>query len=405
MAAFSTLLRALGVTLLMLVAAAALPVHAWWAKGHMAIAEVARRNLRADVLEKVEACATMLNKLGPFPNTTTMVEMGPWADDIRSMGLNTMFTWHFIDTPFNPDNIAITITENGTKMTFNPVENVNVQTVIPMLVSAVKAAGATSDVIVTSVANLIHFVGDIHMPLHSADLFSTTYPSGDNGGNKQTVVVDAAGTSMKLHAFWDSMGEGPHAEPARPLSATAYAELQAFVDDLVAENAFTEAEMMTMDSSVMAAESYDLAVQNVYPGIGSRTVLTQAYKNQAQVLCRQRVTLAGYRLATILNSALSGVSLSTIKKSVQQIQDGVEVTHTGDTYNYYAFHGVERGAAAGIFLSCFAIGCLVATAVAYVVFSMHQVHRNVKQQAPEAVPDNNDPNNNDPSNNAIDVNA
>jgi hypothetical protein len=381
MTAFNTPLRVVCVTLLLAVAMA-VPTHAWWAKGHMAVAEIARRNLRADVLEKVEACATVLGKLGPFPKTSSMVEMAPWADDLKSLSLNTMATWHFVDTPFNPDGITITI---------NPVENVNVQTIIPMLVTAITAPGATSDSIATSVANLIHFVGDIHMPLHSAELFSATYPLGDYGGNKQVVIVNAAtGVRQNLHAFWDSMGEGPQADPDRPLNATAYAALQAFVDDLIANNVFTEAEMMTTNSSVMAAESFDLAVQNVYPGITNGMVLSQAYKDQAQVLSHQRVTLAGYRLAAMLNSALASVPLSTIQKSTRQIQDAVEVTQTGDTINYYAFKGVERGAAAGIFLSCFAIGCLLATAIVYTICYVRRSQRmkEMEQKKASTLPNN-----------------
>ncbi|KPI82632.1 putative 3'-nucleotidase/nuclease [Leptomonas seymouri] len=163
------------------------------------------------------------------------------------------------------------------------------------------------------------------------------------------------------------MAEGPQADPERPLSDAAYAALQDFVDDLIASNSFTEAEMMNTNSSVMAAESFDLAMRNVYPGVASGTVLTADYKAQAKILTHQRVTLAGYRLATILNSALAGVSLDTINESMKEIQDSVKMTQTGDIFNYYSLKGVERGAAAGIFLSCFAVGCLLAAAVTYAI--------------------------------------
>ncbi|KPI83767.1 putative 3'-nucleotidase/nuclease [Leptomonas seymouri] len=163
------------------------------------------------------------------------------------------------------------------------------------------------------------------------------------------------------------MAEGPQADPERPLSNAAYAALQDFVDDLMGYNSFTEAEMMNTNPSVMAAESFDLAMRNVYPGIVNGTVLTADYKTQAKILSHQRVTLAGYRLATILNSALAGVSLDTINESMKEIQDSVNVTQTGDIFNYYSLKGVERGAAAGIFLSCFAVGCLLAAAVTYAI--------------------------------------
>ncbi|TPP44243.1 S1/P1 Nuclease family protein [Leishmania donovani] len=315
MAAFAFSAHALLAAVIAMLLLLALPTQAWWDKGHMCIAEIARRNLKPNVQAKVQACADVLNKIGPFPKSTNIVELGPWADDLKSMGLYTMSTWHFIDTIYNPQDVKVTI---------NPVEIVNVASVIPMLISAITSPAATSDIITTSVANLIHFVGDIHMPLHSADLFSPEYPLGDLGGNKQIVIVnESAGTSMKLHAFWDSMCEGPQNNAVRPLDKDAYAELSAFVDNLVKSYSFTEEQMMMTNSTIMAAESYELAVKNVYPGISDRT-------------------------------------------------DEVEVTHTGDTYNYYAFSGVESGAAAGIFLSSFAIGCLLATAVVLAALYMRR---------------------------------
>lgn len=50
---------------------------------------------------------------------------------------------------------------------------------------------------------LIHLAGDIHQPLHSVALFNKTYPRGDLGGNRETVIL-LNGTEKKLHQFWDS---------------------------------------------------------------------------------------------------------------------------------------------------------------------------------------------------------
>lgn len=50
---------------------------------------------------------------------------------------------------------------------------------------------------------LVHVVGDIHQPLHSAELHNSTYPSGDLGGNSLKMVL-LNGTIQNLHAFWDA---------------------------------------------------------------------------------------------------------------------------------------------------------------------------------------------------------
>jgi S1/P1 Nuclease len=44
-----------------------------------------------------------------------------------------------------------------------------------------------------ALAWLFHLVGDIHQPLHTAQLFTTEYPQGDRGGNEICVRVTQAG--------------------------------------------------------------------------------------------------------------------------------------------------------------------------------------------------------------------
>jgi hypothetical protein len=52
---------------------------------------------------------------------------------------------------------------------------------------------------------LFHLVGDIHQPLHTAQLFTVDYPQGDRGGNEICVHVTQAGQPMDLHRFWDGV--------------------------------------------------------------------------------------------------------------------------------------------------------------------------------------------------------
>ena len=52
-----------------------------------------------------------------------------------------------------------------------------------------------------ALAWLFHLVGDIHQPLHTAQLFTVDYPKGDRGGNEICVRVTQAGQPMDLHRF------------------------------------------------------------------------------------------------------------------------------------------------------------------------------------------------------------
>ena len=49
---------------------------------------------------------------------------------------------------------------------------------------------------------IIHYVGDIHQPLHATSLVDSDYPSGDFGGNRE-YLPDICG-AHNLHSVWDS---------------------------------------------------------------------------------------------------------------------------------------------------------------------------------------------------------
>ena len=56
-----------------------------------------------------------------------------------------------------------------------------------------------------ALAWLFHLVGDLHQPLHTAQLFTVEYPQGDRGGNEICVRMTQAGQPMDLHRFWDGV--------------------------------------------------------------------------------------------------------------------------------------------------------------------------------------------------------
>jgi hypothetical protein len=56
-----------------------------------------------------------------------------------------------------------------------------------------------------ALAWLFHLVGDIHQPLHTAQIFTAEYPKGDRGGNEICLRVTQAGQPTDLHRFWDGV--------------------------------------------------------------------------------------------------------------------------------------------------------------------------------------------------------
>ena len=54
-----------------------------------------------------------------------------------------------------------------------------------------------------SVRLLIHYLGDIHQPLHSLSRVDPDYPAGDRGGNDFPLPNHYS--AAELHAVWDSV--------------------------------------------------------------------------------------------------------------------------------------------------------------------------------------------------------
>ena len=50
---------------------------------------------------------------------------------------------------------------------------------------------------------IIHYVGDVHQPLHSTAEVDDEFPTGDRGGNSEK--VPSQGGADNLHAIWDSV--------------------------------------------------------------------------------------------------------------------------------------------------------------------------------------------------------
>eukprot|EP01001_Neometanema_parovale_P007762 NODE_4054_length_1122_cov_82.674675_g3860_i0.p1 GENE.NODE_4054_length_1122_cov_82.674675_g3860_i0~~NODE_4054_length_1122_cov_82.674675_g3860_i0.p1 ORF type:complete len:294 (+),score=97.10 NODE_4054_length_1122_cov_82.674675_g3860_i0:57-938(+) len=259
---------------------------AWWCTGHMTVAEIAKQSLSDDTKKMVDEYVTYMYKQGNFTMNPTMVEAACWADDLKEDGLYAMGDWHFINLRVNP-----------THMKLPAVDSQNVVSIIDDLEKALKEAKGNAWVQGFSLLNLIHFVGDVHQPLHAATLFDATFPPpvGDEGGNK--FMVKYQGKTLKLHQFWDSIGELRTTDPTRPLSPADQANITAFATELIHTHNFTKAQIDNYNTSSWAQESLVLATDYAYGKLKPDGVLTEAYIQKAREVCKSQIALAGLRLA------------------------------------------------------------------------------------------------------------
>eukprot|EP00744_Colponema_vietnamica_P014785 GILI01020700.1.p1 GENE.GILI01020700.1~~GILI01020700.1.p1 ORF type:complete len:340 (+),score=89.18 GILI01020700.1:53-1072(+) len=287
---------------------------AWWCVGHMTVAKIAQTQMQPATIAYVNSVIQTLSAAGPFKESPDMVQAACWADDLKTMDIKEMASWHFIDQPYAPNNFPVP---------GQPVQDENVAKAIDQLYlgSKTNKENPTGWAMGFNLANMIHFVGDIHQPLHATELFSTIYPTGDAGGNAETVFVDGATTN--LHAVWDSICWTWNTDLVRPLSASDLTKLDTYSSGLLAKYTFTDDQIGVYDPYTMANESFSIAVSTAYNGIVNNTVITQPYLAACLPAAEQRVALGGLRLGKQLQYLLG----SFAEKRAANAEKGVLDMH------------------------------------------------------------------------------
>ena len=103
--------------------------------------------------------------------------------------------WHFINLPYVPPGSHLNAADF-------PVPTPNVVTQITSGIDKVRHGTAEERAIY--LCWVLHLVGDIHQPLHCAELYSEQFPQGDRGGNLDLIRV-GDGKPVVLHLLWDGL--------------------------------------------------------------------------------------------------------------------------------------------------------------------------------------------------------
>src|SRR5215510_7012270 len=224
-----------------------------------------------------------------------------WADDIRSNDKQQhRALWHYINWPFKPEGQPASV------QTREP-EPVNILTALVENERVVKNDNPERKAI--AVAWLLHLVGDIHQPLHTAQLFTVDYPQGDRGGNEICVRVTQAGQPMNLHRFWDGVITSSQNLTRLENEATALRNLHEFQRCQLTELANTAFESWVKESFEIATKfAYRNGGRIGIPKGGNKDctmvaavpVLPAGYVVSASRIADRRMILAGYRLADLL---------------------------------------------------------------------------------------------------------
>lgn len=271
----------------------------WGPGGHMMTAQIAfdRLNPRAKAQVKT-LLAIPIDPPAVSAKSKDFVNAAHWADDLRSVpAFKFLEPLHFIDKPFSTD---------GTRLPAIPAPNI-----VTALRDNVKILKTSRDqnARARALRLVIHFVGDIHQPMHCTDRVSRALPDGDHGGNLVTIKIpDANGNlrSMNLHSYWDGGLESfPKGGPPPQWLPPPLSQIPPAAALARNANPPTNPALKLNDPfnyTAWANESFALAKNTVYPGISNGIEPSAAYRNKGVKVARQRAAWGGYRLAALLNS-------------------------------------------------------------------------------------------------------
>jgi S1/P1 Nuclease len=269
------------------------PAWAWGPQGHRTVGAIADRLLTpASHAVVAQLLADDVDKFGNPSGRTTLEAVSVWADELHGTEAARP-RWHYDDVP---------ICGSEPKTRYCPDGQCNTEQ-LKRLIGVLADTHAAPRERNEALKWIVHLVGDIHQPLHAAD-------NDDRGGNLVQVALVGVRTRGRenLHRVWDT-------ELVRlALNARNRQQPPRNIDALAVEARKLTAEVGQGSPDSWAVESNNLA-RNVayrYPGFACNNVpagiviLDEAYQQQAEVVVRERLLLAGGRLATLLNQTLAG---------------------------------------------------------------------------------------------------
>jgi hypothetical protein len=159
---------------------------------------------------------------------------------------------------------------------------------------------------------LMHYLGDVHQPLHCVSRVDDKYPAGDRGGN--SFPTKSHYKTKELHAVWDKVLYEFHVTEKVPITDDDWVNQGNIAQRIMSENPESEIDP-SMDPTVWAKESFEIASTFVYEGIteGDDLQANEAYITKGRAFAEKRIATGGYRLAKLLESMTLGVSNEEIK--------------------------------------------------------------------------------------------
>ncbi len=285
--------------------------YAWGDDGHEAVALIAWNHMTP----KAQAVATAMFASDPEPflmhdqrshTNDSFATQATWADyykykDDQGNQHGAAYTqtsnWHFVDIEIKGGSLAAECPSaalpNGTKALEGPAADCVVDK-IRQFTDELRNPNTDPAERLRALKMVMHFVGDVHQPLHSSD-------DHDSGGNGKTAKY-ANWRPQALHSYWDT--QIVHQIGKNPTEIAAAIEPTITEDEVTAWSADTP-ETWAMEAYAQAqAVSYGELPKP--EGTGKKVIynLSDSYIQDSQGVIQTQIAKAGVRLAALLNAVL-----------------------------------------------------------------------------------------------------
>ena len=270
---------------------------AWGDEGHEIIATAAAALLRPEICREIQA---MLAADDDPLTDHDIASEATWADHLRDANpdgaRNRTRQWHFVDIELRSPSLNAACfgrpdIAQGVLASSGPARSCVVDK-IDQFAAELARPGTPPDERLVALKFLLHFVGDVHQPLHAAD-------DEDRGGNDKRVSAQGF-RAGNLHHYWDTefvqaLSPSPEETVAMMLRRITPATVQRWSGGSPAD---------------WARESFDIAYRDAYgplppPGRHGNYRLNDAYVDVALRDVDLQLSKAAIRLAALLNRTLA----------------------------------------------------------------------------------------------------
>jgi hypothetical protein len=266
------------------------PANAYWEYGHQTVAQIADRNVKPRTRAAIRELLSHSDLLDtPECKAATIEDASVWADCIKPLKdadgksrFGYAYSWHY-------ENVSICRPFDLTE----PCKDGNcVSAQITRDVALLKDKSAPLKDRVQALAFLIHFVGDLHQPLHAGD-------KGDKGGNDvKAGYGDYSPARLNLHSIWDGyLAERAISQPPALVRRYSPAERTRLAAGTVTDWA-RESWQVAHDASYASVMSDPCAPTPAHVEMDNATIA------RLVPVARLEVERGGLRLAKLLDEAL-----------------------------------------------------------------------------------------------------